>query len=65
MCHQEMDEKLAYNIMKAIFDHLPELAAIHKEALNINPKDGSSSKAVPYHKGAQKFFKEKGFDVPV
>ena len=65
MCHQEMDEKLAYNIMKAIFDHLPELAAIHKEALNINPKDGASSKAVPYHKGAQKFFKEKGFDVPV
>ncbi len=65
MCHQEMDEKLAYNILKALFDHIPELAAIHKEALNINPKDGAGSKAVPYHKGAQRFFKEKGFDVPV
>ena len=65
MCHQEMDETLAYNVLKAIFDHLPELVAIHKEATNITLKDGSANKAVPYHKGAQKFFKEKGFDVPV
>jgi uncharacterized protein len=65
MCHQDMDEKLAYNILKALFDHLPELAAIHKEALHINLKDGAGNKAVPYHKGAQRFFKEKGFDVPV
>jgi len=65
MCHQEMDETLAYNVLKAIFDHLPELVAIHKEATNITLKDGSANKAVPYHKGAQKFFKEKGFDVSV
>lgn len=64
MCNTEMDEKLAYNVLKAVYDHLPELIAIHKEASNINPKDGASSKAVPYHKGAQKFFKEKGIDVP-
>ena len=65
MCHQEMDEALAYNVLKAIFDHLPELVAIHKEATNISLKDGSANRAVPYHKGAQKFFKDKGFDVPV
>jgi TRAP transporter TAXI family solute receptor len=65
LCHQEMDEKLAYDILKAMFDHLPELVAIHKEALHINLKDGAANRAVPYHKGAQKFFKEKGFDVPV
>ncbi len=65
LCHQEMDEKLAYDILKAMFDHLPDLVAIHKEALHINLKDGAASRAVPYHKGAQKFFKERGFDVPV
>ena len=65
MCHQDMDEKLAYDITKTIFDHLKDLVAIHKEALNINLKDGSGNKAVPYHKGAAKFFKEKGFTVPV
>ncbi len=65
MCHQDMDEKMGYDITKTIFEHLKELAAIHKEALNINLKDGGSSKAVPYHKGAAKYFKEKGINVPV
>ncbi len=65
ICHQDMDDKVAYDTVKTIFDHLKELAAIHKEALNINLKDGSSNKAVPYHKGAAKFFKEKGYTVPV
>jgi len=63
MVHQDLDENIVYNVLKATFDHLKELAAIHKEALNINLKDGASNKAVPYHKGAQKFFKEKGFNV--
>ncbi len=65
MCHQDMDEKLGYDITKTIFEHLKELAAIHKEALNINLKDGGGNKAVPYHKGAAKYFKEKGITVPV
>ena len=65
VCHKDMDNQLAYNLLKAIFDHLKELSAIHKEALNITLKDGASSKAIPYHAGAQKFFKEKGFSVPV
>ncbi|MCX8022997.1 MAG: TAXI family TRAP transporter solute-binding subunit [Syntrophorhabdaceae bacterium] len=65
ICHQDMDEKLGYDIVKTIFEHLPELAAIHKEALNINLKDGGSNKAVPYHTGAARYFKEKGIIVPV
>jgi TRAP transporter TAXI family solute receptor len=63
MCNQDMDEQLAYTVVKTIFEHLKELAAIHKEALNINLKDGASNKFVPYHKGAAKYFKEKGFTV--
>lgn len=63
LCHQDMDEQMAYNVVKTIFDHLPELVAIHKEAENIDIKSGASSTFVPYHKGAAKFFKEKGLDV--
>jgi TRAP transporter TAXI family solute receptor len=63
MCHQDMDEQLAYAIVKTIFEHLPELAAIHKEANHITLKDGGANKFVPYHKGAARYFKEKGITV--
>ncbi len=65
MCHQDMDEQLAYNVLTTIFGHMNELIAIHKEANNITLKDNALNKFVPYHKGAQKFFKEKGINVPV
>ena len=61
----DMDEKLAYDAAKTIFEHLPELAAIHKEALNIKLSEQASNKAVPFHKGAAKYFKEKGITVLV
>jgi hypothetical protein len=64
MTYQDLDETLAYTIMKTLFDRVPELVAIHKEAQSINLKDAASEKGVPYHKGAQKYFKERGFDVP-
>ncbi len=65
MCHQDMDEQLAYTIVKTVFEHLKELSAIHKEALNINLKDGASNRFVPYHKGAVRYFKEKGYAAMV
>lgn len=63
LCHEEMDEKLVYDILKAIFDHLGELASTNKEALQITLKDGASYRAVPYHAGARRFFNENGFKV--
>src|SRR5512145_3321656 len=59
--HQNMDDKTAYNIVKAVFDHRDELIRVHKEAENIkleNQKTEASS--VPWHPGAIKFFAEKG-----
>ncbi len=63
MCHQDLDEQLGYNVVKTIFEHQPELVAIHKEATHINLKAGGSGKFVPYHKGAARYFKEKGISV--
>jgi TRAP transporter TAXI family solute receptor len=62
--HQNMDEKTAYNIVKAVFDHREELIRVHKEAENIkfeNQKTEASS--VPWHPGAIKFFAEKGIKI--
>ena len=63
MCHQDMDEQLAYSVVKTIFEHMSDLAAIHAEGKNINIKDNAQNKFVPYHKGAAKYFKEKGVTV--
>jgi uncharacterized protein len=59
--HEKMDDKTAYNIVKAIFDHRDELIRVHKEAENFkleNQKKDASP--LPWHPGAVKYFAEKG-----
>jgi TRAP transporter TAXI family solute receptor len=64
VANQNMDDKTAYNIVKAIFDHRDELIRVHKEAENFkleNQKKESSP--LPWHPGAIKYFAEKGVNV--
>lgn len=59
--HETMDEKTAYNIVKAIFDKRDDLIAVHKEAANFkleNQKTGATP--IPFHPGAVKYFAERG-----
>src|ERR1051326_3267987 len=62
--HEKMDEKTAYNILKAIFDHREELIRVHQEAANFKlesqKKDASP---LPWHPGAVKYFAEKGIKL--
>jgi len=64
VAHQNMDDKTAYNIVKAVFDHKEELVRSHKEAENITlegqKKDASP---IPWHPGAVKYFAEKGIKL--
>jgi uncharacterized protein len=62
--HEKMDEKTAYNIVKAVFEHREDLVRVHKEAQNIkleNQKAEASS--IPWHPGALKYFAEKGIKI--
>ncbi len=62
--HANMDDKTAYAIVKAVFDHRDEIIRVHKEAQNItleNQKTEASS--IPWHPGAIKFFAEKGIKI--
>jgi TRAP transporter TAXI family solute receptor len=59
-----MDDKTAYNIVKAVFDYRNDLIAVHKEAQNFKLENQKSSATpIPYHPGAAKYFAEKGFKV--
>src|SRR5213080_3043043 len=64
VAHQNMDEKTAYDIVKAVFDHKEELVRVHKEAENFkleNQKKEASP--IPWHPGAVKYFSEKGIKL--
>jgi hypothetical protein len=58
--HQDMTEKLAYDILAAVFDHKDELDKIHAQFKNISLENAVKGMPVPFHPGAVKFFKEKG-----
>ena len=64
VAHQNMDEKTAYDIVKAVFDHKEDLVRVHKEAENFrleNQKKQASP--IPWHPGAVKYFSEKGIKL--
>jgi TRAP transporter TAXI family solute receptor len=64
VAHQNMDEKTAYNIVKAVFDHRDELIRAHKEAENIKlDSQKAESSPIPWHPGALKYFAEKGVKI--
>jgi hypothetical protein len=60
VCHESMDEKLVYNIVKAMFEHKPDLEATHKIAKELTLDTAVGVAPFPFHPGAVKFFREKG-----
>ncbi len=60
ICNKDMDEKLAYDIMKAVFDHKAELDQIHVAYKQIQLATATKSIAIPLHPGAERFLKERG-----
>jgi TRAP transporter TAXI family solute receptor len=62
--HRDMNEDLAYKIVKAVFEHRDDLIRVHKEAENIkleNQKLEASS--IPWHPAAIRYFAEKGIKL--
>lgn len=55
-----MKDEEVYEITKAIYDNLPELAAAHSAAKSIKLENAMKGSPVPFHPGAAKYFKEKG-----
>lgn len=61
-CHADLDEKLVYEFVKAVWDNVKELREAHGSFKDAK-LDGSvvaGWKSVPLHPGAEKYFKEVG-----
>jgi TRAP transporter TAXI family solute receptor len=62
VAHQNMDDKTAYSIVKAVFEHLDELVRVHGEAQNFKLENQKTAAAggIPWHPGAAKYYAERG-----
>jgi TRAP transporter TAXI family solute receptor len=55
-----MSDRMAYDIVRTLIERQPELAAMYKEARNIDLRYQSVGSPIPYHPGARKYFEEQG-----
>ena len=64
VCHENMKEELAYQIIKTLSEHRKELEAFQQEARFLTlESQASGGSPIPYHPGAVRYFEEKGFRI--
>jgi TRAP transporter TAXI family solute receptor len=56
-----LSETMVYNLTKALFENQAELASAHAKGKELNPQFAVKGVSIPFHPGAVKFYKEKGF----
>ena len=55
-----MNQDVVGELLKTIFDNLPEVQQIHPEARSLNLDTAASRTSIPFHPGAIKYYQEKG-----
>jgi len=61
VANANMSDTAVYNIVKTIFEKLPDLIAVHKAASDIKlSMQRPDASPAPWHPGAVKYYKEKG-----
>jgi len=58
-----LPEQTVYTITKTIADNISTLATVNKAMTGLSPKAMAEDIGVPFHKGAARFYKEKGVNV--
>jgi TRAP transporter TAXI family solute receptor len=58
--HEEMEEQLAYDLTRVLFEKQAELARIHPEARHLSLGRAVDGSPAPFHAGAQRFYRERG-----
>lgn len=60
VCGAEVSDEIIYNITKALFDNQAELASAHAKGKLLDVNTATEGISIPFHPGAEKYFKEKG-----
>ena len=63
ICHDSLDDDLAYKLVDAFFSHLDAFESIYKDTCNTRPEDVLTS-CIPIHPGAARWYKEHGVNIP-
>ncbi|HCY84692.1 MAG TPA: immunogenic protein [Desulfobacteraceae bacterium] len=58
--HDGLDEKTAYNVVKALYENTDTLAKVHVKGKEISLEKALESVSIPLHPGAEKYYREKG-----
>ncbi len=59
-----MDEQLAYDITRVMFEHVQELRDIHSAANSTTVEFSLGATPIPMHAGAMRYYEETGEDIP-
>ncbi len=59
----EASEKDVYNLTKAIFDNIDDISAENAKGKELSIANATEGMTAPFHKGAAKYFAEKGVEV--
>jgi uncharacterized protein len=62
--HSGVKDETVYQMTKAVYESLPDLAAAHAAAKDIKLESALAGMPVPMHPGAQRYFDEKGVKKP-
>jgi TRAP transporter TAXI family solute receptor len=56
----DLPEDVVYKMTKAMAENVGDMAAVVKPIAGLTPKDMAVDMGIPFHKGAAKYYKEKG-----
>lgn len=59
--HTGVSDDLVYRLLKNLFDHRQEYYQVHTAAKDMQPEVVTRGITVPFHPGAEKYFKEMGW----